>query len=156
MKVPGLVVCDAGAYCHAMSSNYNLKMRPPEYLVDGDNFTCIRRVETLEDYLRVSSMYSLFGQALMPAHYSLQPFFQKRNPRLQINLMFALKMIQVPTDRVAPMLHRFSLIAQTPPDASASMKHISSEPICAIHARGAINPCHVSNVASVPKPEHKL
>ena len=49
----GLVVCDAGAYCHAMSSNYNLKMRPPEYLVDGDNFTCIRRVETLEDYLRV-------------------------------------------------------------------------------------------------------
>ena len=49
----GLVVCDAGAYCHAMSSNYNLKMTPPEYLVDGDSFTCIRRVETLEDYLRV-------------------------------------------------------------------------------------------------------
>lgn len=48
----GLVVCDAGAYCHAMSSNYNLKMRPPEYLVDGDKLTCIRRVETLEDYLR--------------------------------------------------------------------------------------------------------
>ena len=49
----GLVVCDAGAYCHAMSSNYNLKMRPPEYLVDGDKLTCIRRVETLEDYLRL-------------------------------------------------------------------------------------------------------
>ncbi len=49
----GLVVCDAGAYCHAMSSNYNLKMTPPEYLVDGDSFTCIRRVETLADYLRV-------------------------------------------------------------------------------------------------------
>ena len=49
----GLVVCDAGAYCHAMSSNYNLKMRPPEYLVDGDTLTCIRRVETFEDYLRV-------------------------------------------------------------------------------------------------------
>ncbi len=49
----GLVVCDAGAYCHAMSSNYNLKMRPPEYLVDGDTLTCIRRVETLDDYLRV-------------------------------------------------------------------------------------------------------
>ena len=49
----GLVVCDAGAYCHAMSSNYNLKMRPPEYLVDGDKLTCIRRVETLDDYLRV-------------------------------------------------------------------------------------------------------
>lgn len=49
----GLIVCDAGAYCHAMSSNYNLKMRPPEYLVDGDTLTCIRRVETLEDYLRL-------------------------------------------------------------------------------------------------------
>ena len=49
----GLVVYDAGAYCHAMSSNYNLKMRPPEYLVDGDNFTCIRRVETLDDYMRL-------------------------------------------------------------------------------------------------------
>ncbi len=49
----GLVVYDAGAYCHAMSSNYNLKMRPPEYLVDGDTLTCIRKVETFEDYLRV-------------------------------------------------------------------------------------------------------
>ena len=49
----GLVICDAGAYCHAMSSNYNLKMSPPEYLVDGDNLTCIRRVETLDDYLRL-------------------------------------------------------------------------------------------------------
>lgn len=49
----GLVVCDAGAYCHAMSSNYNLKMRPPEFLVNGDKLTCIRRAETLEDYLRV-------------------------------------------------------------------------------------------------------
>ena len=52
----GLVVCDAGAYCHAMSSNYNLKMRPPEYLVDGDSFTCIRRAETLEDYLQFFSV----------------------------------------------------------------------------------------------------
>ncbi len=49
----GLIVWDAGAYCHAMSSNYNLKMSPPEYLVDGDTLTCIRRVETLEDYLRL-------------------------------------------------------------------------------------------------------
>ena len=49
----GLVVRDAGAYCHAMSSNYNLKMRPPEYLVDGDRLTCIRRAETFADYLRL-------------------------------------------------------------------------------------------------------
>ena len=40
-----------------MSSNYNLKMRPPEYLVDGDNFTCIRRVETLDDYMRLFDVF---------------------------------------------------------------------------------------------------
>jgi len=49
----GLVVYDAGAYCYAMSSNYNLKMRPPEYLVDNDHLIEIRRVETFEDYVRL-------------------------------------------------------------------------------------------------------
>ena len=49
----GLVVHDAGAYCYAMSSNYNLKMRPPEYLVDGENLIEIRRAETFEDYMRL-------------------------------------------------------------------------------------------------------
>ena len=49
----GLVVYDAGAYCYAMSSNYNLKMRPPEYLVDGEEFIEIRRAENLEDYMRL-------------------------------------------------------------------------------------------------------
>ena len=49
----GLVVHDAGAYCYAMSSNYNLKMRPPEFLVDGDNLIEIRRAETFEDYMRL-------------------------------------------------------------------------------------------------------
>ena len=49
----GLVVYDAGAYCYAMSSNYNLKMRPPEYLVDGENLIEIRRAETLDDYMRL-------------------------------------------------------------------------------------------------------
>ena len=49
----GLVVHDAGAYCYAMSSNYNLKMRPPEYLVDGENLIEIRRAETFEDYVRL-------------------------------------------------------------------------------------------------------
>jgi diaminopimelate decarboxylase len=29
----GLVVHDAGAYCMAMASTYNLRMRPPEYWV---------------------------------------------------------------------------------------------------------------------------
>ena len=49
----GLVVYDAGAYCYAMSSNYNLKMRPPEYLVDGEELIEIRRAENLEDYMRL-------------------------------------------------------------------------------------------------------
>ena len=49
----GLIVHDAGAYCYAMSSNYNIKMRPPEYLVDGNRLIRIRRAETFEDYLRL-------------------------------------------------------------------------------------------------------
>ena len=49
----GLVVYDAGAYCYAMSSNYNLKMRPPEFLVDDENLIEIRRAETLEDYMQL-------------------------------------------------------------------------------------------------------
>lgn len=49
----GLVVYDAGAYCYAMSSNYNLKMRPPEYLVDQDRLIQIRRSETFEEHMRL-------------------------------------------------------------------------------------------------------
>ncbi|RQV96049.1 diaminopimelate decarboxylase, partial [bacterium] len=42
----GLVVYDAGAYCYVMSSNYNMRMRSPEYLVNGDRVIQIRRGET--------------------------------------------------------------------------------------------------------------
>ena len=49
----GLVVHDAGAYCYAMSSNYNLKMRPPEYLVDQDRLIQIRRSETFEEHMQL-------------------------------------------------------------------------------------------------------
>ena len=49
----GLVVYDAGAYCYAMSSNYNLKMRPPEYLVDNNRLIQIRRSETFEEHIRL-------------------------------------------------------------------------------------------------------
>ena len=49
----GLVVHDAGAYCYAMSSNYNLKMRPPEYLVDNDHLIQIRRSETFEEHMQL-------------------------------------------------------------------------------------------------------
>ncbi|MCC6421987.1 MAG: diaminopimelate decarboxylase [Phycisphaerales bacterium] len=44
-----LAVFTAGAYGFAMSSNYNNRPRPPEILVDGDNYTIIRRRETFED-----------------------------------------------------------------------------------------------------------
>lgn len=48
----GLVVMDAGAYCMAMASTYNLKMRPAEYWVEnGDTLKMIRRAETLDDHL---------------------------------------------------------------------------------------------------------
>lgn len=48
-----IVVYDVGAYGYAMSSNYNARMRPAEYLVDGDDFTCIRRAETIDDHMRL-------------------------------------------------------------------------------------------------------
>lgn len=49
----GLVVHDAGAYCMAMASTYNLKMRPAEYWVaEGEGkLRMIRRGETLDDHL---------------------------------------------------------------------------------------------------------
>jgi diaminopimelate decarboxylase len=44
-----LAVFTAGAYGFAMSSNYNNRPRAPEVLVDGDEYTVIRRRETYED-----------------------------------------------------------------------------------------------------------
>ncbi|KAH8971271.1 hypothetical protein BDL97_02G132100 [Sphagnum fallax] len=53
-KGAGIVVHDAGAYCMAMASTYNLRMRPPEYWVeeDGKTVTKIRHAENLDDHLR--------------------------------------------------------------------------------------------------------
>lgn len=47
----GLVVHDAGAYCMAMASTYNLQMRPAEYWVADGGVSKIRRAETLDDHL---------------------------------------------------------------------------------------------------------
>ena len=44
-----LAVFTAGAYGFAMASNYNNRPRLPEVLVDGDQYTIIRRRETYED-----------------------------------------------------------------------------------------------------------
>ncbi|XP_078429222.1 diaminopimelate decarboxylase 1, chloroplastic-like [Wolffia australiana] len=48
----GLVVHDAGAYCMSMASTYNLKMRPPEYWVDGNSVAKIRHGETFDDHIK--------------------------------------------------------------------------------------------------------
>jgi len=55
----GLVVYDAGAYGYAMSSSYNLQLRPAEYLVDGDRVMQIRRAETFEDVALAQSPLSV-------------------------------------------------------------------------------------------------
>lgn len=53
-KGTGLVVHDAGAYCMAMASAYNLKMRPPEYWVtENGELAKIRHAETFADHLRL-------------------------------------------------------------------------------------------------------
>lgn len=44
-----LAVCSAGAYCFAMSSNYNSRNRAAEVMVDGSSETLVRRRETYED-----------------------------------------------------------------------------------------------------------
>ncbi|MEW5302539.1 MAG: hypothetical protein WDW38_002308 [Sanguina aurantia] len=49
----GLVVHDAGAYCMAMASTYNLKMRPAEYWVEDGQLKKIRHQETLDDHIKL-------------------------------------------------------------------------------------------------------
>jgi diaminopimelate decarboxylase len=46
-----LAVRDAGAYGFCMASNYNMRPRPAEVLVEGDAMRLIRRRETFEDLI---------------------------------------------------------------------------------------------------------
>jgi len=46
-----LAVMSTGAYAMVMSSNYNARRRPPEILVDGDQYYSIRSRETFEHML---------------------------------------------------------------------------------------------------------
>jgi diaminopimelate decarboxylase len=46
-----LSIFTAGAYGFSMASNYNARCRAAEVLVDGDNFSVIRRRETYEDLI---------------------------------------------------------------------------------------------------------
>jgi len=47
-----LMFHNAGAYCYAMSSNYNSRYKPAEVLVHKDNDYLISKSETFEDLLR--------------------------------------------------------------------------------------------------------
>jgi len=48
----GLIVHDAGAYCMAMASVYNLQLSPAEYLIREDGqLVLVRRREQFEDFL---------------------------------------------------------------------------------------------------------
>jgi diaminopimelate decarboxylase len=48
-----LSVFTAGAYGFTMSSNYNARGRAAEVLVDGKNFSIIRKRETYEDLIEL-------------------------------------------------------------------------------------------------------
>ncbi len=48
-----LAVLDAGAYGFCMSSNYNMRPRAAEVLVDGGSARLVRRRETFEDLVRL-------------------------------------------------------------------------------------------------------
>ena len=47
-----LAVCDSGAYCLPMASNYNASLRPAVVLVKDGNARLIRRRETYDDLMR--------------------------------------------------------------------------------------------------------
>jgi diaminopimelate decarboxylase len=47
----GIVIFDTGAYGFVMSSNYNARPRPPEYMVDGNQLIQIRRAESFDDQM---------------------------------------------------------------------------------------------------------
>lgn len=51
-----LAVLAAGAYGLVMASNYNMRPRPPEVLVDGDTWRVVRRRETWDDMLRLEDV----------------------------------------------------------------------------------------------------
>ena len=49
-----LAVCDSGAYGMVMASNYNLRPRAEEVLVDGSTWKVIRKRETFDQLMQLS------------------------------------------------------------------------------------------------------
>ena len=50
-----MAVLDAGAYGAVMASNYNRRPMPAEVLVDGAQWSVIRRRQTIDDLLALES-----------------------------------------------------------------------------------------------------
>lgn len=51
-----LAICGAGAYGWVLSSNYNSRPRPPEVMVDGDQYYLIRHRETIDELCAAESI----------------------------------------------------------------------------------------------------
>ncbi|KAI0221142.1 putative diaminopimelate decarboxylase, chloroplastic [Lamellibrachia satsuma] len=48
----GVAIFDVGAYGSCMASNYNMRCRPAEIMVNGDTWRIIRKPDSLEDILQ--------------------------------------------------------------------------------------------------------
>ncbi len=46
-----MIICDTGAYGYSLSSNYNLRVRPPEILIKGDKIKIIRKRQKITDII---------------------------------------------------------------------------------------------------------
>ena len=51
-----LAITDAGAYGYVMSSNYNSRPRPPEVMINGDQYHIVRKRETITELLASESL----------------------------------------------------------------------------------------------------
>jgi len=51
-----LAIRSSGAYGFSMSSNYNSRPRPPEIMVDGEDFYVVRRREVMDDLMAMESL----------------------------------------------------------------------------------------------------
>jgi len=51
-----LAIRSSGAYGFSMSSNYNSRPRPPEIMVDGEEFHVVRRREVMDDLMAMESL----------------------------------------------------------------------------------------------------
>jgi diaminopimelate decarboxylase len=49
----GIAIFDSGAYGYAMSSNYNARMKPAEFMVSSGKLDLVRRAEKIDDFLKL-------------------------------------------------------------------------------------------------------